>query len=129
MMATVIVGCMNRMPTNEETPVIAADVGFCRLVAEGRSFDNRLVRVRSGVGAGVDHIRLFGKECPASTVFAVSLDGGVDLTLCRSRELSEMFGCPVDGESGVRATFTGTYHFVSDGVGRMDVRSMTEVSR
>ena len=128
-MATAIVGCISPLSTDAERPGIAADVGFCRLVAEGRSFDDRIVRVRAGFGAGPDHIRLFEEGCPASTVFAVSLDGRVDLTLCHSRELAAEFGCPVDGDSGVRAAFTGTYHFVSDGVGRIDVRSMTEVSR
>lgn len=130
LIATGTSGCLD--PTSSARvggSVRPAEVGFCRLVAEGRDFDKRIVRVRSRFGAGAEHVRLFDSECPESSVFAVSPDGRVDITLCRTDKLAVKFGCPVDGESGVRATFTGMYHFVSDGVGRIDVRSMTDVSR
>lgn len=106
----------------------AENFAYCQLVTAGRMNDGRRVRVRADFGAGADYVRLFDPACPSNSVFAKSVREDVDLTLCRSDELAAKFGCPVNGESGVKATFEGTYHYTSSTVGRLDVDEMSEIS-
>ena len=102
---------------------------MCRLVADGKANDGRRVRVRAAFGSGADYVRLFDNICPSSNVFVKGVRGDVDPTLCSSKDLSKTYGCPVNGDSGVRGTFTGTYHFVSKDVGRLDVEEISSVSK
>jgi hypothetical protein len=101
---------------------------FCELVRDGRTNDGRRIRVRAAFGSGAEHIRLFDQECPLNSVYIRSVRSDVDVTLCNSEKLSKQYGCPVSAESGVRATFVGSFHFESDTTGRLDVDEMLRIS-
>jgi hypothetical protein len=101
---------------------------LCQLVIDGKVNDGRRVRVRAAFGSGVDFVRLFDQSCPSYSVFVRGMRDEVDVTLCRSDALADKYGCPVNGESGVRATFTGIYHYSSKMYGRLDVDEMADIS-
>jgi hypothetical protein len=73
----------------------------------------------------VEHVRVLDSECPQIMVFLRAADSNVDLTLCSEANLR--YGCPVNPDFEVKATFTGVFH-ASKGGGVVDVISMTEVS-
>src|SRR5688572_1165884 len=80
----------------------------CELATDGAAFDGRLVRFRSGWDVAVEHVRVLDSECPQIMVFLRATDSNVDLTLCN--EPNFRFGCPVNPDFEVKATFTGVFH-------------------
>lgn len=126
--ASFATACANSPGAGDTAKSKVADVAFCQLVIAGRVNDGRRVRVRAAFGSGVDYVRLFDQACPSNSVFARAAHDDVDLTLCHSDELATKYGCPVNGGSGVKATFTGTYHSISSTVGSLDVERMSEIS-
>jgi hypothetical protein len=97
----------------------------CELAKRGAALDGRLVRFRSGFDVAVEHVRVLDTGCPPIMVFLRAADSNVDLTLCNETNLR--YGCPVNPDFEVKATFTGVFH-ASEGGGIVDVISMTEVS-
>jgi hypothetical protein len=120
--------CANSPDAGDAAKTKAADVAFCQLVIGGRANNGRRVRVRAAFGSGVDYVRLFDESCPLNSVYLRSVRDEVDVTLCGTDELADKYGCPVNSESGVRAKFTGTYHYSSKTVGRLNVNGMSEIS-
>jgi hypothetical protein len=60
------------------------------------------------------------------SVFLHAVDSNVDMTLCSEANLR--FGCPVNPDLKVKATFIGVFHASNLAGGVVDVISMTEVS-
>lgn len=121
-------GCISTLGGGETGKTGPVDIALCQLVRDGRSYDGRRIRVRAKFGSASEYIELFDEECPLNFVFVESTNSDVDVTLCRSDELSEKYGCPVNRESGVKATFTGTYHYTSSTVGTVTVDVMSDIS-
>ena len=97
----------------------------CEFATDAAGLDGRLVRFRSEWDVAVEHVRVLDSECPRIMVFLHASDSNVDLTLCS--QPNKRFGCPVNPDFKVKATFTGVFH-ASKGGGIVDVISMTEVS-
>jgi hypothetical protein len=96
----------------------------CDLAIGGTALDGRLVKFRSGFEVAVEHVRANDSACPQAMVFLRADDSSVDLTLCS--EANSRFGCPVNPDFEVKATFAGTFH-ASKGGGFVDVTSMTDI--
>lgn len=116
-------GCVG---STSASPQESANVtSACELASDGAALDGRLVSFRSGFVVGVEHVRVVDPRCPSLMVFLRAADSKVDLTLCSQPNIR--FGCPVNPDLEVKATFTGVFRASKRG-GIVNVISMTEVS-
>ena len=97
----------------------------CEFATDAAGLDGRLVRFRSEWDVAVEHVRVLASGCPQLEVFLHhAADSSIDLTLCS--EPNFRYGCPVNPDFAVKATFTGVFHASKSG-GVVDVISMTEI--
>lgn len=98
----------------------------CELEKGGAALDGRLVRFRSEFDLGVEFVRAFDRRCPRIQLFLRTANRSVDFTLCSEEGMR--FGCPVNPDFQVQATFTGVFHDWHSKGGSVDVISMTEIA-
>jgi hypothetical protein len=98
----------------------------CELAKGSAALDGRLIRFRSEWEVGVEHVRAFDSRCPRINLFLRGANPSVDLTLCSEEGMR--FGCPVNPDFKVQATFTGVFHDWNSKGGSIVVISMTEIS-
>ena len=121
--AMALCACVGRGDTSSGKPINVGSV--CELATKTAAFNGRLVRFRSGFDVAVEHVRVVDSRCPGIMVFLHSEHSGVDLTLCTEKD--QRFGCPVNPDLEVRATFTGVFRG-SKGGGIVDLISMDDLS-
>jgi hypothetical protein len=116
--------CVGRGSTSPQQSVKV--ISACELATDGAAtLDGQLVRFRSGFDVAIEHVRVVDSQCPEIMVFLRAGDSNVDLTLCSEKD--SRFGCPVNPDFHVKATFTGVFR-ASKGGGIVNLVSMTEVS-
>jgi small subunit ribosomal protein S10 len=93
---------------------------------DGTKIDMVLTDLNMPEMGGVEFVRVLDSQCPQIQLFLHAADSNVDLTLCS--EPNFRFGCPVNPDFEVKATFTGVFH-VRNRVTYIDLISMAEVSR
>ena len=122
-------GCADTAASVAPAERVVLDVRVCDLAPDGQRYAGRRLRVRAVFGTSADHVRLSDGSCPSTTVFLTTSSDAVDLTLCRSDDLAARYGCPISVDAGVRATFVGIFRPSCNGLGIIDVESMSDVSR
>jgi hypothetical protein len=72
-------------------------------------------------------VRVVDSRCPRINLFLHrAADSGLDLTLCS--EAGMRFGCPVNPDFKVKATFTGVFHASNSNGGFVEAIAMNDVS-
>ncbi len=127
--------CAESPSSVNSIPAGGVALSVCEVVSSGSRYEGQRLAVRGQFVAILEIREIREKKCPSLSLVMARVADGVDVSLCSSVELSDLYGCPVNPDLNVAATFVGVYRqALNDGqvgssarYGYFEVESMSDV--